>query len=238
MIALILIKAGLDPTVIVGTRLKEFGDSNFRLGHSKYLVIEACEHEASFLNYWPQIGVILNIEEDHLDYYKTLDNIEKAFNEFANHIPKEGIIIKNKNASINAQAKIINFSAEDWPTEFQKIKSLMKIPGEYNVLNGLAALLTARELNIPDEVSLSALSEYTGAWRRFSIVELPNYTIIDDYAHHPTEIEATLKAAREKYPAKKYFAFFNRININAPNFYGMNLLKLFKNLCRKNGLIN
>lgn len=208
MIALILIKAGLDPTVIVGTRLKEFGDSNFRLGHSKYLVIEACEHEASFLNYWPQIGVILNIEEDHLDYYKTLDNIEKAFNEFANHIPKEGIIIKNKNASINAQAKIINFSAEDWPTEFQKIKSLMKIPGEYNVLNGLAALLTARQLNIPDEVSLSALSEYTGAWRRFSIVELPNYTIIDDYAHHPTEIEATIKAAREKYPAKKILCVF------------------------------
>jgi UDP-N-acetylmuramate--alanine ligase len=94
MLGLILIKAGLDPTIIVGTKIKEFSNSNFRKGKSKYLVIEACEHEASFLNYYPKIIVITNVEEDHLDFYSNLENIEKAFNEFVSHLGNDGILIK------------------------------------------------------------------------------------------------------------------------------------------------
>jgi UDP-N-acetylmuramate--alanine ligase len=96
MIALILTKAGLDPTVIVGTKLKEFNNSNFRMGQSQYLVIEACEHEASFLKYYPQIAIITNIEQDHLDYYKNFANIQKAFDSFALQVPANGFIIKKQ----------------------------------------------------------------------------------------------------------------------------------------------
>lgn len=93
MIAMILIKAGLDPTVIVGTKLKEFDNSNFRMGESKYLVIEACEYEESFLNYWPKIIVLTNIEREHLDYFKNLNNILKAFKRFIGHLPKSGMLM-------------------------------------------------------------------------------------------------------------------------------------------------
>ena len=96
MLSLILIKAGFDPTVIVGTKVKEFGDSNFRLGKSRYLVIEACEYDESFMNYEPKIIVITNIEAEHLDYFKTFQNVLKAFRQFAKKLPKDGILIDEK----------------------------------------------------------------------------------------------------------------------------------------------
>ncbi|MBU1405234.1 MAG: UDP-N-acetylmuramate--L-alanine ligase, partial [Proteobacteria bacterium] len=96
MLSLVLIKAGIDPTVIVGTKLKEFGNSNFRKGNSKYLVIEADEWSASFLSYWPQIIILTNIEREHLDYYKDLNHILKTFKEYIGHLPKYGLIVANK----------------------------------------------------------------------------------------------------------------------------------------------
>ncbi|MBI4101734.1 MAG: UDP-N-acetylmuramate--L-alanine ligase, partial [Candidatus Nealsonbacteria bacterium] len=96
MIGLLLVKAGLDPTVIVGTKIKEFGDSNCRIGKSRYLVIEADEHMASFLNYWPKIIVLTTIEEDHLDYYKNLNNILKTFKKYVGRLPKNGKLVANK----------------------------------------------------------------------------------------------------------------------------------------------
>ena len=95
MIALILVKAGLDPTVIVGTKLKEFGNRNFRLGKSRYLVIEADEYQASFLNYWPKIIVRLNLEEEHLDYYKDLGHILRTFREYIGHLAGDGTLVVN-----------------------------------------------------------------------------------------------------------------------------------------------
>ncbi|MCK9445328.1 UDP-N-acetylmuramate--L-alanine ligase [bacterium] len=207
MIALILTEAGLDPTVIVGTKLKEFGDSNFRMGQSQYLVIEACEHEESFLNYWPKIAVITNIEEDHLDYYHNLDNIKKAFNEFVSHLDKDGILVKQKETEAICDKKVIEFSLTE-EKEVKKLKEIIKIPGDHNILDALAALKVARTLNIPDEVTFSVLSKYMGSWRRFEITEYPDFTLIDDYGHHPTEILATLKGAREKYPAKIIYCVF------------------------------
>ncbi|MFA5013178.1 MAG: Mur ligase family protein [Candidatus Paceibacterota bacterium] len=228
MIALILIKAGLDPTVIVGTKLKEFNNSNFRMGQSQYLVIEACEHEASFLNYWPRIAVITNIEEDHLDYYENLANIQKAFNEFASHVPRNGFIVKNKSADIKADAKIIDFSIETNNKEAREIKAILKMPGEHNVLNGLAALSVAKLLDVSEATSLAALSDYYGSWRRFNIFELPDFILIDDYAHHPTEIRATLKSAREKYPDKKILCVFQPHQYQRTQFLWDNFIDVFK----------
>jgi len=195
MIALILIKAGFDPTVIVGTRLKEFGNSNFRMGRGKYLVIEADEWQASFLNYWPKIIVLTNIEREHLDYYKNMKHILKTYKEFISHLPKNGILIDARKYSLKQK-------------EAKKLRKILKIPGEHNILNALAALAAARALGISDKVSFKALSEYRGAWRRFEIKKSGKITVISDYGHHPTEIEATLKAARQKFPKQKIWCVF------------------------------
>jgi UDP-N-acetylmuramate--alanine ligase len=184
MLSLILIEAGLDPTVIVGTKLKEFNGSNFRMGHSQYLIIEACEHEASFLNYHPDIGVVLNIEADHLDYYQNIEKIRDAFATFESQSKK---VIKN--------VPVID-----------DLK--MNVPGEHNKLNASFAVAVAREIGISDEVSFRAISKFSGTWRRFDEHIYNNLIIIDDYAHHPTEILATIKSVREKYPNKKIYCFF------------------------------
>jgi len=216
MIALLLVKAGLDPTVIVGTKLKEFGDSNCRVGKSKYLVIEADEHFASFLNYWPKIMVLTNIEEDHLDYYKNLKNILKTFKKYVSHLPKDGLLVANKDDK-NIR-KVINEAKQK--TEYyslkqnaaNKLKKVLKVPGEHNVYNALAALTVGRILKVPDKVSFKALSSYKGAWRRFETKQTTwnkkRITLISDYGHHPTKVRVTLKAAREKYPKKKIWCIY------------------------------
>ncbi|MDD3170390.1 MAG: UDP-N-acetylmuramate--L-alanine ligase [Candidatus Pacebacteria bacterium] len=232
MLALILIKAGLDPTIIVGTKLKELGDSNYRGGKSKYLVIEACEHEASFLNYWPRIIVITNIETDHLDYYGNLENIKKSFKEFVSHLKEEGVLIKRDDVEIDFP-NTTEFSLKDK----EALNNVLKVPGEHNVLNALAALKTARALGIDDKVSLEALSRYGGCWRRFEITELPDFILIDDYAHHPTEIEATLKAAREKYLNKKIYCVFQPHQYQRTQLLFNDFVAVFKNSL-KEGLID
>lgn len=199
MIALILTKAGLDPTVIVGTKVKEFGDSNFRSGKGKFLVIEACEYDASFLNYWPKIIVVTNIDKEHLDYFKTFTNVKKAFKDFIAKLPEDGHLVKDLSIK---------------HPEAKKIKSILQVPGQHNVLNALAALQVSRFVGIPDEITFKSLSEFKGTWRRFEIVKQANklqaksYTLISDYAHHPNEILATLTAAREKYPNQKIWCIF------------------------------
>jgi len=207
LISLVLTEAGLDPTVIVGTIIKEFDNSNFRMGKSNYLVIEACEHEASFLNYWPKVAVVTNIEEDHLDYYINLDNIKKAFNEFASHISKDGVLIKSEGTEIETDRKVIEYSLKE-RKDVEMIKDVIKIPGEHNVLNALAALKVSRMLKIKDEDFVRAISKFSGSWRRFEETQFPGFVLIDDYGHHPTEVMATLKGAREKYPDKRIYCVF------------------------------
>ncbi len=218
MIALVLTKAGLDPTVIIGTKIREFGNhalspaegTNFRAGKSKILVIEADEHFASFLNYWPKIIVLTNIEREHLDYYKNLKNILKTYRKYIGHLPKDGVLIYNKDdiniSKLKAQNVKLQFKAQNYTIkqkEAKKLKKMLKIPGQHNVYNALAALTVARFLAIPDKITFKALSEYRGSWRRFEIksskVDGKKITIISDYGHHPTEVLATLKAVREKY---------------------------------------
>ncbi|KKQ76636.1 MAG: UDP-N-acetylmuramate-L-alanine ligase [Parcubacteria group bacterium GW2011_GWC1_38_6] len=233
MLALVLVKAGLDPTVIVGTKVKEFGGSNCRIaakgeprqgqGKSKYLVIEADEHMASFLNYRPQIIVLTNIEEDHLDFYKNLGNILKAFKKYISFLPSDGVLVANKddknirninskfkNQKSKSQFKIQNYSLSQ--SEAKKLRSILKIPGEHNVTNALAVFKVAKLLKIPEKKIIEALSEYRGVWRRFEVsrrrIGGKNVIFVSDYAHHPTEVEATFKALQQKFKNKKIICIF------------------------------
>ena len=239
MLANILIKSGLDPTVIIGTKLKEFGDSNFRAGKSKYLIIEADEWNASFLNYWPKIIVLTNIDREHLDYYRDLNHIIKIFKEYINHLPKEGILVANgddKNIKklisnfqfpISKQFSIFNFQFSDLK-DVEKLKKILKVPGEHNIYNALAALTAARALKIPDKISFKALAEYRGAWRRFEFLgKFKGADVISDYAHHPTEVKATLAAARQKYPQKEIWCVFQPHQIQRTEFLFKDFVSAF-----------
>lgn len=216
MIGILLTKAGLDPTVIVGTKVKEFNNSNCRVGKGKYLVIEADEHFGSFLNYSPTIAVVTNIERDHLDYYKTLGNIKKAFTTFIAKLPKEGTLVINKDdkeaktiVPKKHPYKIIWYTTKD--KDAKTLAHTMRLPGEHNVSNAMSALQVARILNIPDKISFASLSSYQGSWRRFEIFSVKNpkpYILVSDYGHHPTEIKVTVQAARKQWPKKKIWLVF------------------------------
>jgi UDP-N-acetylmuramate--alanine ligase len=199
MIAQILVKAGFDPTVIVGTKLREFGNSNFRLGKSRYLVIEADEYDASFLNYWPKIIVLTNIEEDHLDYYRDIGHILATFKKYIGHLDKKGLLIANTNdENIRKVIKKSKYKIKNYVLECELNGLNLKIPGRHNLLNAYAALTAARALKIRDLTSLKSLNRFKGTWRRFEYKGMVRGAkIFDDYAHHPTEIKATLKGARE-----------------------------------------
>ncbi|HTY39572.1 MAG TPA: cyanophycin synthetase, partial [Candidatus Paceibacterota bacterium] len=218
--ALTLIKGGLDPTVIIGTRLKEFKDNNFRAGHGSFLVLEADEYGRAFLNYRPLVAIIANIDAEHLDTYGTLANVKRAFLKFAGHIQTGGTLIANRDdkntASIAPKLKIIakknNFrltwySQKDPAT--RRIRAALSIPGAHNVSNALAIWHLGRLFKIPERSILTALREYQGAWRRMEYRgrrgPMPVY---DDYAHHPTEIKATLQAFREKFPRHRLLCVF------------------------------
>jgi len=241
MISLILIKAGLDPTVIIGTKLKEFGNSNFRTGKGKYLIIEADEWNASFLNYWPKIIVLTNIEKEHLDYYKNLKHILKTYQEFISHLSRDGVLIINKDDKNISKLKTKNLKPHLESQNFnlkqkeaKKLKKILKIPGEHNILNALASLKTARILKIPDRVSFKALSEYRGSWRRFEKCKFKignqKLEIISDYAHHPTEIKVTLKTTREKFPHKKIWCVFQPHQYQRTFYLFKDFVKVFREI--------
>lgn len=229
MVALILMKAGFDPTVIVGTKLKEFNGNNFRIGKSKYLVIEADEWQASFLNYWPKIIVLTNIEREHLDYYRDLKHILRTYKEYVGHLSKHGILIANQNDKNISKLKIKSKKFSLKQKESEKLRRILKVPGEHNIYNALAALTLARTLRIPDKVSFKALSEYKCVWRRFEIVKKKRFTIISDYAHHPTEVKATLQAAREKFPNKEIWCIFQPHQYQRTFYLFNDFVRVFSN---------
>jgi UDP-N-acetylmuramate--alanine ligase len=219
MIGLMMIKAKLDPTVILGTKVKEFGDSNFRQGLSEYLVIEACEYDKSFLNYWPQTIVLTNIEMDHMECYKNEAKLIQAFEEFARHLPKSGTLVACVDDANVARivsrtekkgAEIKKYSLA--MPEAKRLRQIMQIPGEHNVANGLAALTVGRLLGIKEEIIFGSLAKYKGAWRRFDqekgTVGKKRITVVSDYGHHPTQIKLTMAAARAKWPDKRIICVF------------------------------
>lgn len=235
MIALILLQNGFDPTVIIGSKLKELGNSNSRLGKSKYLVIEADEYKRAFLNYHPQIVVITNIEADHLDYYKDLKDVQSAFLEFVSLLPESGVLIADNKTITSLRGGASRFlkkvrSDDEAISSYVKaslmrllrrssgsllattnekdIAKILKVPGEHNVQNALAAFAVGKVLGVKSKNILASLANYRGAWRRFEIKYDKEITAIDDYGHHPTEISATLSAAREKYPERRIWCIF------------------------------
>ena len=234
MISTILKTAGLDPTFVIGGEVPDIGGNSY-LGRGKFFVAEACEYDSSFLNLTPQVGVITNIEEDHLDYYENIEKIINAFGEFASLISEEGLLVVNNHdnnipiALKRAKCKVETFSLDkssDWHAErmstinginkfriYRKANYFgdfsLRIPGHHNILNALAATAVCTFVGVDKDTINLSLASYNGANRRFQIIGIRNnITIIDDYAHHPTEIYVTLKAAREFYPNKKLWCVF------------------------------
>ncbi len=219
--AAVFMKAGKDPSVIVGASIKELNHHNAHNGHGPDLIIESCEYRRGFLNYWPQTIIITNVEADHLDYYKNLADYKKAFLQFVHKLPKDGMVIANADdKNIRSilknyrKAKIVWFgNAKDSDYRLKKnsvyhrnkkIAELkLSIPGEHNLMNALAVLALAGEHKISISLCLKALKAYQGSSRRFETVGYCGKAIVlDDYGHHPTEIKATLKAARERFGKK------------------------------------
>ncbi len=238
MVGKILMKAKKDPTIIVGSLLKE-QKSNFIAGKSKpaspaggYLVCEACEYKKAFLNLFPKVVVITNIDNDHLDYYKNLKNIQTAFSGFVSKLGKNDYLICDKTDKNSlpiiktAKCKIIDFSKIKFPKNFK-----LKVAGEHNIKNAKAALAVAKILEINKKIALSAVKGFNGTWRRFEYKGKTknNVSIYDDYAHHPTEIKATLKTARDFFGDKKIWCVFQPHLYSRTRFLLNDFAKSFNN---------
>ncbi len=208
MIAKVFLDGGLDPTVVVGSFLKDY-QSNFIAGSSKYFIAEACEYRRSFLNLYPNILVITNLEEDHLDYYKDLADIQLAFKELAERVPADGYIVCNTGdphlvpVLTEVKARIIDYS------KIEAENLALKFPGAHMVADAKAALAVASAVEIDQSVAVKALNDFSGTWRRFDFKGKTDSgaEVYDDYAHHPDEVRATILAAREKTAGKVVVVF-------------------------------
>lgn len=187
MLGLILEHAGYSPTVLLGSKLKEFGNRNVSIGESDLFVLEACEYRRNFMSLKPDLLGITNMELDHTDYFKSWEDYKKAFEDLASQ--SEEVL---------------------WPEDSAEYEGELGVPGEHNQLNAGLAAHMARRLGVPELNIAAALAEYKGAWRRFEFKgeTISGARVYDDYAHHPTEILATLAGAREKYPDARIVAVF------------------------------
>jgi len=207
MLGLILTEAGLNPTVIVGSKIKHLGwDENIRVGQSKYFVVEGCEWRAHMLELSHKIIVLTNIEKDHLDYYKTFKNLKQAFKKYVRKLPKNGLLVINADDKVcleiakSAKCKVITYGIKNRPFP----QFTLQIPGHFNVYNALAASTCALELGVKPEIIKKVLTNFKGIWRRFQKMgEYKGALIFSDYAHHPTAVKETLKAAKETYPDRR-----------------------------------
>ena len=230
----ILMANNTDPTLSIGGMVQSIG-GNIRIGSSDYFLTEACEYTNSFLSFFPKYGVIMNIEADHLDFFRDLNDIRNSFHKFALLLPEDGALIINGeienlqeitegvkakiytfglNDSCDYYATDIAFNASGCPTYWMhspdgSVSDVnLGVVGRHNVYNSLAALALSDVLRFDREKSLAALSKCIGADRRFQIKgHLGDITIVDDYAHHPTEISATLAAAKN-FPHKETWCVF------------------------------
>ena len=227
MLGLMLEKAGLDPTVIVGSLVPQWGN-NFRFGKSDILVVEACEWQAHMLELDPNIIVLTNVAEDHLDYYKDLNDIKKHFQKFVNKLPKDGLLIKNiddqnsetikfKNtitfgSNEKADCRFENLRVEDNKQKFDtnKFENIeLSVPGKFSIYNALASMVVANHLKVNKHQMWNALSEFQGTWRRFELVgQMKSNIVISDCTHHPDSINLLLRAAKDFYPDRKIIAVF------------------------------
>lgn len=226
MLACCFIEAELDPSVEVGAELKEI-NGNYRIGNSEYFILESCEYKGNFLNFNPNSAVVLNIDNDHLDYYKTFENVVKAFDTFAGIVDEKGVLVTNaddenclklkdftkakfvtygiKNKDADFTAENIEFDDNGF-AEFDCLKNgenyihiKLSVAGQHNVLNALACIGICDFYNVDKNSIQKALKSFTGASRRLEYKgSFNSISIFDDYAHHPTEIEATANAIKNK----------------------------------------
>lgn len=234
MVSLILNNAKLDPTILVGGNLAEIG-GNVRVGQGQYFVTEACEYRDSFLQLRPKIEVILNIDSDHLDYFKDIDHIVSSFDRFAKAVPEDGKIIAydanpfvskiirdipgaitygyNENCTYHIAE--VSFGSDGMPVFSVNYlgenlgRVQLKVPGEHNILNAVGAFACCHQLGVEPKVIIETLGAFKGTQRRFDIVGTTEngVKLVDDYAHHPTEIKATLSAAHN-IPHNKLWCLF------------------------------
>ena len=231
---MVLTEAGFDPTIVVGGQVRILG-TNARLGKGDFLVAEADEFDRSFLKLTPVVAVVTNVEEDHLDCYKDLEDILESFTIFANRVPFYGAVVAcvddpgvrrilprvkrrvitygvSEEASLRAREIKLEASGttfEVWEGSWLLGTVRLSLPGRHNVANALAAIAVGRELSIPFPTIARAVAQFTGVVRRFETKgERDGVLVVDDYAHHPTEIEATLAAARQVFPNRRLVALF------------------------------
>ena len=224
MMTLVSLEGGLDPTVMVGSRLPAI-DGTLRIGGKGYFVAESCEYCNSFLNFAPTVTVVLNIEEDHLDFFKDLSDIIHSFRSFCELTPEGGLVVANADdanvmrcidglnrrvrtfgLSENADVRAAEILEENGYYRFTVLvdgapyaKVRLSVPGRHNMMNALACCAAADYLGVPGDKAAAGLSAFTGSSRRFQLMgKMPcGATVVDDYAHHPSEMRATLDAARQ-----------------------------------------
>ena len=200
--------AGLDPSAIVGS-LRATTKSNYRAGKSKYFIVEACEYKRDFMSLEPDILVITNIEHEHVDYYKSLKEVQKAFRELALKVPEDGFVIVNTGDSNTLfVTEGLSSTVVDYGKYVNPLRKLT-MPGLHNQMNAAAAITAAEKVGIVVTDAENSLAQFKGTWRRFEYKgEHNGAKIYDDYGHHPTEIKATIQGARELYPDKKITVAF------------------------------
>ena len=234
MLSHILLEADTDPTISVGGILNAIG-GNIRVGNSGVFVTEACEYTNSFHSFFPKISIILNVEEDHMDFFKDIHEIRESFHKFASILPEDGALIVNKNIESletitdGLNCKVITYSESqdaDYSAANISFDSLgnasfdlikygedagrvqLSVAGNHNVSNALSTIAVADIMGIDFETTKKGIASFTGTVRRFEYKgERNGFTIIDDYAHHPTEIKATLTSA-QNYPHKDIWCIF------------------------------
>ena len=234
MVGTVVAEGGLDPTVIISGRLNAWG-TNAKLGQGDFVVAEADESDGTFLLYSPTISLVTNIDTEHLDFYKDLDEIKETFLEFINQVPFYGLNIlcledeniqgllpriKKRMVTYGFSAQA-DFQARDLAFDGLNVsyrafycgqelgKVTLPIPGQHNALNSLAAVAVGHELEIPFSAICRGLQEMTGVQRRFQIKgEVNGVTVIDDYGHHPTEIKAVLKTMASSFPGRRRLVLF------------------------------
>jgi UDP-N-acetylmuramate--alanine ligase len=224
MTAAVLSHAGLDPTVVVGGRVRAMGGLNARVGQSDFLVVESDESDGSFLKLAPILAIVTNIDREHLDHYPDLAAIRQAFSDFVNKVPFYGaaiLCLDDENVqqilpevrrrtvtyghSAQASLRIVSVSLDAFSSRFTVRRGsqdlgefALQVPGAHNVLNATAALAVALELEVPTEKIREGLALFSGVDRRFQLKgRAQDVAVVDDYGHHPTEIRATLDAARQ-----------------------------------------
>ncbi len=246
MIGLVLIEGGIDPTVIVGGRLRGLAGSNARLGKGEFIVVEADEFDRSFLSITPTIAVLTTLETDHLDCNRDLEDIKSAFVQFAAKVPFYGFIVlcldepalqdimpklKKKiiTYGLNGQADLqaveivhrANTTAFTVVYEGKDLGAIeLQIPGKHNVQNALAAIAVGLELGVPFTKIKAGIEKFTGVYRRWEVkAEVEGITVVDDYAHHPTEIRATLAGAKAGWRRRVVCVFQPHLYSRTRDFY-------------------